>query len=175
MRSSMIPRMVSGFYTTIIIINLLVTLTTALLFRVDQFTDVTKRCKSDKKFSYILNEDKPAMYISIDPNKPKGKMKVKKHRDIVRHDQLYKRFTTNADKSESVLNAIKKLKELDKKVDKKLLKSARKAFETYLKAQTRNTRKMCQYMPTKPLTAPYSLRQNCQRETRLVENMMPCL
>lgn len=142
MRRSVIPRMVSGFYTTIIIINLLVTLTTALLFRVDQFTDVTKRCKTDKKLSYILNEDKPAMYISIDPNKPKGKMKVKKHRDIVRHDQLYKKYTANADKSESVLNAIKKLKELDKKVDKKLLKTARIAFERYLKAQNRNTKKI---------------------------------
>ena len=142
-RSVVIPRMVSGFYTTIIIINLLVTLTTALLFRVDQFTDVTKRCKSDKKLSYILNEDKPAMYISIDPNKPKGKMKVKKHRDIARHDQLYRKFTTNADTSpNNILNAIKKLNDMDKTVDTRLLKIARAAFERYLKARNRNTKKL---------------------------------
>jgi hypothetical protein len=41
----------------------------ALLFRVDQFTDLTDACKDreGKPINYILNEDNPALYVSIDP------------------------------------------------------------------------------------------------------------
>ena len=44
----------------------------ALLFREDQFTDVTQSCKGmdRKRLSYILNEDNPALYISVDPSHP---------------------------------------------------------------------------------------------------------
>ena len=125
-----------GFYTNIIVFNLLASLATALLFRVDQFTDVTEKCKSDKKLSYILNEDKPAMYISIDPNKPKGKMPIKKRRrEVLRHDDILKRFA--AMENGEVMNAMKKFQRLDR-MDKDLLKNARVVFKRILKNRSRN-------------------------------------
>ncbi len=44
----------------------------ALLFNVDQFIDLTEDCKTreGKPINYILNEDNPAMYISIDAAHP---------------------------------------------------------------------------------------------------------
>ncbi len=38
-----------------------------LLFRVDQFTDLTKKCIENKgQVRFILNEANPAMYVSVD-------------------------------------------------------------------------------------------------------------
>ena len=118
-----------------LIINiLLLPLTMALLFRVDQFTDVTERCKSEKKLSYILNEDKPAMYISIDPNKPKGKMKVKKRREVLRHDEIFKKFLPiNQEKKD--FTSMNKFPNKFDPLNKKFLNNARAAFTHILKTQ----------------------------------------
>ena len=46
--------------------------TSALLFRPDQFKDMTETCRKSngKPIRFILNEDNPAMYVSVDPAHP---------------------------------------------------------------------------------------------------------
>ena len=43
-----------------------------LLFRPDQFKDMTETCRKSngKPIRFILNEDNPAMYVSVDPAHP---------------------------------------------------------------------------------------------------------
>ena len=43
-----------------------------LLFRPDQFKDMTENCRKSngKPIRFILNEDNPAMYVSVDPAHP---------------------------------------------------------------------------------------------------------
>ena len=134
MWSFAIYKVVTELHQNFLVINILfLPLTWALLFRVDQFTDVTERCKSEKKLSYILNEDKPAMYISIDPNKPKGKMKVKKRREVLRHDEIFKKFLPiNQEKKE--FNSMNTFNKFDR-LDKKFISNARAAFTQILKTQ----------------------------------------
>ena len=132
-------KVVTELHQNFLVISILfLPLTWALLFRVDQFTDVTERCKSEKKLSYILNEDKPAMYISIDPNKPKGKMKVKKRREVLRHDEIFKKFLPiNQEKKEfnsmNTFNKFDRLDKISKDVKKHLdLESRHIKFENHL-------------------------------------------
>ena len=134
MQPSAMYRIINKAYSNFIIISLLfLPFTVALLFRVDQFTDVTEKCKTEKKLSFILNEDKPAMYISIDPNKPKGKMKVKKRREVLRHDEIFKKFLPmQQDKNEQIFNSMKNFNKFDR-FDKKFLNNARAAFTHILK------------------------------------------
>ena len=118
-----------------LIINLLfLPLTMALLFRVDQFTDVTEKCKSEKKLTYILNEDKPAMYISIDPNKPKGKMKVKKRREVLKQDDFFRKLAPSTQDFTSLNNFKFNLNKLDPS-KKKFINDARAVFTQFLKTQ----------------------------------------
>ena len=47
-------------------------MTDGLLFRADQFKDMTENCRKSngKPIRFILNEDNPAMYVSVDPARP---------------------------------------------------------------------------------------------------------
>lgn len=47
-------------------------MTDGLLFRPDQFKDMTENCRKSngKPIRFILNEDNPAMYVSVDPAHP---------------------------------------------------------------------------------------------------------
>ena len=128
-----------GFYTSITIFYTIHTTQTAgLLFRVDQFTDVSQKCKdNDNKLTYILNEDKPAMYVSIDPKKPKGKSTMKNRRDL-RPDDILKRFVTT-EHGENVINAMRKFQRLDRSFkDKEFLKNAKIVFKKLLRNQRQN-------------------------------------
>ena len=107
----------------------------ALLFRADQFTDVTERCKSEKKLSYVLSKNQPAMYISIDPNKPRENMKVKKRKEVLQHDEIFKKFLPiQQDRNEQIFNSIKNFDKFDR-FDKKFLNNASAAFTRILKTQ----------------------------------------
>ena len=92
------------FYIMIIILSLHTIQTAGLFLRVDPFTDVSKECrKNDYKLNYILNEDKPAMYIGIDPNKSKEKsLWVNNMRKLIAEED-----------HESVINVMKKLQRFD--------------------------------------------------------------
>ena len=128
-----------GFYTSITIFYTIPkTQTAGLLFRVDQFTDVSQKCKdNDNKLTYILNEDKPAMYVSIDPNKPKGKSTMKNRRDL-RPDDILKRFVTT-EHGENVINAMRKFQRLDRSFkDKEFLKNAKIVFKKLIRNQKQN-------------------------------------
>ena len=53
----------------LLLLSLLVTSTTGLIFRSDQFREVSPECKASdgKPLTYILNEENPALYVSVDP------------------------------------------------------------------------------------------------------------
>ena len=122
-------RFIMGLYIIgIIVLSMLLASSRAFLFRVDQFTDVTEKCQSEKKLSYILNEDKPAMYVSIDPNKPKNYKN--KRREVLRSDEIIKKYTMKTSSSENAINAIKNL---HKGMDKELIRNARIIFRKLLK------------------------------------------
>ena len=77
---------VAGFCTVF-----LIQLSRGLIFREDQFTDMTKEClKSDgKPIRHILNADNPAMYVSID-----GNHELKKFKRAER-TRLFKKITAD--------------------------------------------------------------------------------
>lgn len=62
-----------------------------LVFREDQFTDMTKAClKNDgKPIRHILNADNPAMYVSIDGNHDLKKLKR------AERNRLFKKITSD--------------------------------------------------------------------------------
>ena len=113
------------FLITIVITVVFVSSTSTFLFRVDQFTDVTKNCKSDKKLSYILNEDNPAVYISIDPGNPKH---YKKKRRAVHKEEIFKRIATNENTRKALKNYPKE------QLDKDIIKNAKIIFRKIILA-----------------------------------------
>ena len=132
-------RPILGFYSLIIAVILHSSQAAGLLFRVDQFTDLSQKCKdNDNKLTYILNEDKPAMYVSIDPKKPKGKSTMKNRRDL-RPDDILKRFVTTERDGENVINAMKKFQRLDRSFkDKEFLKNAKIVFKKLLRNKSQS-------------------------------------
>ena len=128
-------RTFTGLYILSIVINILLSSASAFLFRVDQFTDVTEKCKSDKEVSYILNEDKPSMYVSIDPNKPKNYKK--KRREVLRNEEIIKKYTMKASNE----NAMKVLKNFQKGMDKDLLRNAKIIFRKIMKNYKNNIKR----------------------------------
>ena len=128
-----------GFYSLAIILVLHGTQIDGLLFRVDQFTDLSQKCKdNDNKLTYILNEDKPAMYVSIDPKKPKGKSSTMKNRRDLRPDDILKRFVTT-EHGENVINAMRKFQRLDRSFkDKEFLKNAKIVFKKLLRNKSQS-------------------------------------
>ncbi len=71
---------------------------TALIFRADQFRDLTGECKDsegNKPLTYILNEDNPAMYVSIDPAAHAAKISGTKQQQPRRRQQPHERFFSN--------------------------------------------------------------------------------
>ena len=131
-------RPILGLYSLIIAVILHSSQAAGLLFRVDQFTDVSQKCKdNDNKLTYILNEDKPAMYVSIDPKKPKGKSTMKNRRDL-RPDDILKRFVTT-EHGENVIKAMQKFQRLDRSFkDKEFLKNAKIVFKKLIRNQKQN-------------------------------------
>ena len=81
--------------------------TTGLLFRPDQFKDMTENCRKSngKPIRFILNEDNPAMYVSIDPAHP-TLMALQRAERV----KLFNKFTLD-DKGRLLLQVIKKRKE----------------------------------------------------------------
>ena len=123
------------FYIMIIILSLHTIQTAGLFLRVDPFTDVSKECrKNDYKLNYILNKDKPAMYISIDPNKSKEKsLWVNNMRKLIAEED-----------HESVINVMKKLQRFDRRFkDKDSLKHIKSAFRKILR---KRRQKMTKYL-----------------------------
>ena len=107
-----------------IVISVFASSASPFLFRVDQFTDVTKKCKSDKKISYILNEDNPSVYISIDPGNPKH---YKKKRREVHREEIFKKIATNEDYSKASKN-------IPTELDKDIIKNAKIIFRKIILA-----------------------------------------
>ena len=70
-------------------------LTSGLLFREDQFTDVSQSCKDRdrKRLRYILNENNPALYISVDPSHPLKSLNKKLGR--VNHNKMFQDMEKN--------------------------------------------------------------------------------
>ncbi len=78
--------------------------TTGLLFRPDQFKDMTENCRKSngKPIRFILNEDNPAMYVSIDPAHP-TLMALQRAERV----KLFNKFTLD-DKGRLLLQVINK-------------------------------------------------------------------
>ena len=135
-------RPILGFYSLIIAVILHSSQAAGLLFRVDQFTDVSQKCKdNDNKLTYILNDDKPAMYVSIDPKKPKGKSTMKNRRDL-RPDDILKRFVAT-EHGENVINTMRKFQRLDRSFkDKEFLENAKIVFKKLIRNQIQNMQYM---------------------------------
>ena len=113
-----------------IILSLHTIQTAGLFLRVDPFTDVSKECsKNDYQLNYILNEDKPAMYISIDPNKSKQKaLWVSTMRKLIAEED-----------DESVINAMKKFQRLGRgSRDKDVLKHIKSAIRKILRKRSQS-------------------------------------
>ena len=123
------------YFSFFVICILTMRLGNTLSFRADQFTDVTERCKSEKKLSYVLSKNQPAMYISIDPNKPGGNMKIKTRKDVLRHDEIFRKFfPIEQDENELISDSMKNFIKFGR-YNKKLLKYSRAAFTHILKPQ----------------------------------------
>ena len=77
----------------------------SLMFRVDQFSDLTEECRNSegKPLTFILNEDTPAMYASVDPSH-----KIKSLKKIRRVDQT--KFFTNLAESRILQDLAQDLK-----------------------------------------------------------------
>jgi hypothetical protein len=74
-----------------ILIATIVAETRALLFRPDQFKDMTETCRKSngKQIRFILNEDNPAMYVSVDPTLPTPFMTLQR----AERAKLFSKFT----------------------------------------------------------------------------------
>ena len=129
------PRPILGVYSLLVAVILHSSQAAGLLFRVDQFKDLSQKCKeNDNKLTYILNQDEPAMYVSLDPKKPKGKSTMKNRRDL-RPDDILKRFVT-ADHGENVIDAMRTFQNSFK--DKEFLKNAKIVFKKLLRKNLKN-------------------------------------
>ena len=127
-----------------IVISVFASSGSTFLFRVDQFTDVTKKCKSDKKISYILNEDNPAEYISIDPGNTKH---YKKKRREVHREEIFKKIATNEDYSKASQN-------IPTELDKDIINNANLIFRKIVKKYRKN-KGLVKITPTLPYQSPY--------------------